>query len=100
MTTGRGEPARDGDEGVLQWAEGDRAGTRVTQVMNVIPPGRMDSLHTATIHDSPSAAPPKRARPFVESAPLKVRQFRSEQTICCRRFPVANILQLSHRQNI
>ena len=51
----RGESAREGDDPVAGWAEGDRRGTRVAQVTYVDPPGAMQSLHTVSFSDRASA---------------------------------------------
>jgi hypothetical protein len=51
----RGESAREGDDPVAAWTEGDRRGTRVTQVTHVDPPAAMQSLHTVSVSDQTSA---------------------------------------------
>lgn len=51
----RGESAREGDDPVAGWAEGDRRGTRVAQVTHVDPPVAVQSLHTVSLSDQTSA---------------------------------------------
>ncbi len=53
---------KPGELGVVQWAEGDRAGTRVMQVVAAVPPGRMESLLAVHLHDTPPVDGPKRFR--------------------------------------
>jgi hypothetical protein len=55
----RAEAAREGDEPVVAWAEGDRSGTRVAQVAHVDPPGAMNAVHSIRSNSSLVAAAPK-----------------------------------------
>ena len=54
-----GEAARDGDEPVVAWSEGDRAATRIAQVVHIDPPGALESVHALRITESLVATGPK-----------------------------------------
>src|SRR5437867_5869915 len=97
----RGEAARDGDEDVVWWAQGDRAGTRVRPVVSVVPPGAMESLRNVAVHDSPPAEAPEQSS--LTAAPnLRVASAARQIFKNCDHPPLQadNILRLSHRQNI
>ena len=68
------EAAREGDEPVVAWAEGDRAGTRVAHVVHVDPPGAMNAVHSIRSTASLVAAAPK-------SSEAEVRQTDGGRTI-------------------
>ncbi len=95
-----GEAARDDDDGVVQWAEGDRAGTRVSHFVTVVPAGCVGSLRHVTVIDPSAADAPKRAVIFAESAATGAHQRANRQTVACEKPIVADILTLSHRQNV
>jgi hypothetical protein len=48
----RGEAARDGDDPVVAWSEGDRAATRIAQVVHIDPPGALKSVHAVRVTES------------------------------------------------
>jgi hypothetical protein len=92
---------QSGERGVVQWAEGDRAGTRVRQVMSVLPPGRMQSLHDVRRDDSAPADSPKRLRAPVDSRTTNLTRREPEQPSNPRNRNTADDLLLKiHRQNI
>jgi len=104
LTTGlieRGEPARDGDEGVIWWAQGDRAGTRARPVVTFVPPSAMESLRKTSLRDSAPAETPKYSTLVVAPtrcvAPVALQERGNCQDVP---LPAANIRLLSHRQNI
>lgn len=56
-----GEAARDGDDPVVAWSEGDRAATRIAQVVHIDPPGAWTSIHAFAIPESSVAVGPKKS---------------------------------------
>ena len=68
-----------GERGVIQWAEGDRAATRVTQVAIVIPPGGMTSIRDVAAHDSVPADAPKRPQARIVSRVVDVASGGTQQ---------------------
>jgi hypothetical protein len=58
-----GEAARDGDDPVVAWSEGDRAATRIAQVVHIDPPGALKSVHAVRIRESLVATGPKKSSP-------------------------------------
>jgi hypothetical protein len=59
VTTGHGEPAREGDPDVIGWAEGDRTGTRVTERYAAPARHGMTQVVTSTPSESASLLPPE-----------------------------------------
>ncbi|HEY8133517.1 MAG TPA: hypothetical protein VII12_16695 [Thermoanaerobaculia bacterium] len=97
----RGESARDGEEGVVWWVQGDRAGSGARPVASGVPPGALASLREVAVHDSPPAEVPKQSS-LIAAPPLRVASIARQKSRNDDNLPLraADILQLSHRQNI
>jgi len=62
MIVGRGgEAAREGDEPVIAWSEGDRSATRIVHVVHIDPPGALTSVHAVRITESSVATSPRKS---------------------------------------
>jgi hypothetical protein len=96
----RGESAREGDDPVAGWAEGDRRGTRVAQVTHVDPPAAMQSLHPVSLSDQTSAVVAKSlfVAPLSQTAAAKASNRRS--SFVARQLDPASVLLAVGRLNI
>jgi hypothetical protein len=96
----RGESAREGDDPVAGWAEGDRRGTRVAQVMHVDPPVAMQSLHTVSVSDQTSAVVSKSLLVAAQNQTAAAKTTIRRTSFVAKQLDPANVLLVVGRLNI
>jgi hypothetical protein len=98
----RGEPAREGEEGVLGRAEGDRGATRIIQVISVDRPADIQPAHVIHQTRYASADAPKRSFALTRPATAWGLSIAAREPIAFAAMPLLNaaILLLFHRWNI
>ncbi|MGH7490218.1 MAG: hypothetical protein ACRD3J_14995 [Thermoanaerobaculia bacterium] len=100
VNTGHAEAAREGDPVVIAWADGDRAGSRVTQESSTARETAFDSVEKQKSTTSPAVAP----RTLLASIPIEVSISRAPASRPFAQFvaqlPSEDLLLVCRRRNI
>jgi hypothetical protein len=100
VNTGHAEAAREGDPAVVAWADGDRAGSRVTQKSSTARETSLDSVEKQKSTASPAVAP----KTLPASLPIQVSISRASVSRPFAQFaaqlPSEDLLLVCRRRNI
>ena len=96
----RGESAREGDDPVAGWVEGDRRSTRVAQVTHVDPPAAMQSLHNVALSDQTSAVASKSLFVAALNQTAAAKATHQRPSFVARQLSPASVLLAVGRLNI
>ncbi|PYQ28063.1 MAG: hypothetical protein DMF57_17835 [Acidobacteria bacterium] len=96
----RGESAREGDDPVAGWVEGDRRSTRVAQVTHVDPAAAMQSVHNVALSDQTSAVTSKSLFVAALNQTAAAKATHQRPSFVARQLSPASVLLAVGRLNI